>query len=187
MSMGGLNTMTYASTRPPGLEAVTIVDVTPTIHAEGARPIGEFSRSQEFESVDDALEKAIAFNPMRPRAHLHYSLIHALRQRHDGKWVWKHERPEPAQPTPPRPTADRDGYLPTYQALWNEVANINCPALVVHGGDSKIIHREDAERLANVIPNGEVLTIADAGHTVQGDQPVRFVEAVVDFLGRHGL
>jgi pimeloyl-ACP methyl ester carboxylesterase len=70
------------------------------------------------------------------------------------------------------------------QALWDEVENIACPALVIHGGDSRVIRREDAERLGAAIPVAEVVTIEDAGHTVQGDQPVACAAAIADFLGR---
>ena len=189
MSMGGLNTMAFAATRPAGLDAVAIVDITPTAQPEGARPIGRFSAPQTFESIEDALEKAVAFNPSRAREHLHYSLLYALRQREDGKWVWKHEalssRADDSAPADAAASVDGGrGYLERFLPLWDEVGKIACPALVVHGGDSKVIRREDAERLAAAIPRGEVVTIPGAGHTVQGDQPVRFAAALTEFLGR---
>ncbi len=183
MSMGGLNTMAYASEYHDGLRAVTLVDVTPTTHYEGAREIGHFSRPREFASVEAALEEAKKFNPLRPPVHLHYSLLHSLRQRPDGKWVWKHERIGPV-PTDQQAGTQEEGITRRFEVLWNEVPKISCPTLIIHGRESKVIHREDAERLAKAIPEGEVVTIPGAGHTVQGDKPKEFVAELRKFLDR---
>lgn len=182
MSMGGANTMAYASKYPERLRAVVIVDVTPTVRQEGVRQISDFNVAQEFASVEEALERAVQFNPARPRAHLHYSLIHALRQRPDGRWVWKRERlPQERKET----TAEQwDKMRAVSELLWDEVPKIPCPTLVVHGGDSKVIHREHADRLARTIPNATAVTIPGAGHTVQGDRPKEFVAALTGFLDR---
>jgi pimeloyl-ACP methyl ester carboxylesterase len=182
MSMGGLNALAYAPKYPEGLRALVIVDVTPTIRQEGAREIASFTRPQEFNSIEEVLEQAVKFNPLRPREHLHYSLVHALKQRPDGKWVWKHQRPDAPQQPPTE--AERDALISRYQPLWDEVSKIPCPTLVIHGGASKVIHREDGERLAKAVPKGEVVTIPGAGHTVQGDKPKEFVAELTRFLDR---
>ena len=39
-----------------------------------------------------------------------------------------------------------------------------------------------AERMIETLPSGNGVTIAGAGHSVAGDQPAAFCEAVVPFL-----
>jgi pimeloyl-ACP methyl ester carboxylesterase len=66
--------------------------------------------------------------------------------------------------------------------LRARIAGLNCPTLVVRGGDSKILREEDARRFAEAIPNGRWLAIAGAGHSVQGDQPKALIEVLRGFL-----
>ncbi|MBM3946868.1 MAG: alpha/beta hydrolase, partial [SAR202 cluster bacterium] len=54
MSLGGFNTMAYASKYPERLRAVVIVDVSPTVLPQGARRIAEFTRRSEFASFEEA-------------------------------------------------------------------------------------------------------------------------------------
>jgi pimeloyl-ACP methyl ester carboxylesterase len=42
-----------------------------------------------------------------------------------------------------------------------------------------------ADRLAGALSAGELVTIPGAGHSVAGDQPEAFRDAVVPFLRRH--
>jgi len=46
-----------------------------------------------------------------------------------------------------------------------------------------VFHHEDAERLAQRLPDGRYVTIPKAGHTVQGDNPKDLAEALRQFLG----
>ena len=44
-----------------------------------------------LDSVDDFVERAMAFNPKRNPTLLRRSLLHNLRQLPNGKWTWKHD------------------------------------------------------------------------------------------------
>ena len=72
--------------------------------------------------------------------------------------------------------------LQANEKLWEEVPRIPCPTLVIHGSESTVFHREDAEKLAATLPNGRCVTIEGAGHTVQGDQPRAFADTLRGFL-----
>jgi pimeloyl-ACP methyl ester carboxylesterase len=74
-------------------------------------------------------------------------------------------------------------HLAERRRLADNLANVTCPALVVRGAESDVFHQDDAERLAQNFPNGRQITIAQAGHTVQGDNPKDLVAALRDFLG----
>ena len=56
------------------------------------------------------------------------------------------------------------------------------PTLLLHGEKSPVLKREQAEEFADKVPVVRLVTIAEAGHSVAGDQPEAFVEAVRDFL-----
>jgi len=45
-----------------------------------------------------------------------------------------------------------------------------------------VFHQDDAEHLAKNFPDGRQVTIAQAGHTVQGDNPKDLVAALREFL-----
>jgi pimeloyl-ACP methyl ester carboxylesterase len=183
MSMGGLNTMAYASRYPRRLLAVCIVDVGPTIQRSGFEDTGRFlTDKREFASLDEALEHARQFNPRRPPTHLRYSLMHALKQTEQGTWTWSYAGQASRPMTPEERTAQADKVLATYAKLWDWVPRIPCPALVVQGGASNVLTRADAEKLAAAMPQGRAITIPRAGHTVQGDRPKQFASALRKFL-----
>ncbi len=187
MSMGGFNTMAYAARYPERLRAIAIVDVSPTIQPQGTREIAEFTRRQEFGSFEEAVDYSARSNPQRSVAHLRYSLAFALRQREDGIWTWKHQRaPQAArrEQTPPAGAtgAAEGAATQRFAALWDEVHKIPCPALIIRGGDSKILSQEDGERLARTIPRGSFVTVPGATHTVQGDKPKELAAELGRFL-----
>lgn len=62
---------------------------------------------------------------------------------------------------------------------------IGCPTLVVRGAQSGVFLDEDAEKLTAALPRGEWVRIANAGHTVPGDNPAALASAVATFLRRH--
>ncbi len=181
MSMGGLNTLAYSSRYPQRLLAITIVDVGPTIQRTGFEETGKFLQEKRtFASLDEALEHAHQFNPRRPLAHLRYSLMHALKRQDDGTWTWRYAGAGMRDAQDRKAQAEK--VLATYAKLWEWVPRIPCPALVVHGGESNVLTRADADKLAATLPKGRAITIAGAGHTVQGDQPKAFAAALRAFL-----
>jgi pimeloyl-ACP methyl ester carboxylesterase len=184
MSLGGLTAMAYAAAFSRTLNGVVIVDASPTIREEGGREIGQFTRARPaFASLDEAIEAAHKFNPARPKEHLRYSLLHNLRAGADGKWPWKYDRGDALGPEPEERVTERRQKM---EALWAELPKIACPALVVHGGESRVLQREDAERLRDAIPDARLVTVAGAGHTVQGVRPKEFATALRSFLKEIG-
>jgi pimeloyl-ACP methyl ester carboxylesterase len=65
--------------------------------------------------------------------------------------------------------------------LWERVATIRCPVLIVRGGESDILAPEVAARFGSIV-GAEVRTVAGAGHSVMGDNPAGFLAAVEPFL-----
>lgn len=177
MSLGGVNALAWAGRHSRRLAGLVVVDVGPEIRTEGVKKIAAFtSEATPLESVDHFIERALAFNPRRNRDLLRRSLLHNLRRMPDGRWMWKYDQRH-------RGKADPEAYERRRQLLWSAVDTIECPTLVVRGGQSDVFHDEDAERLAGRLQHGRWVRIEGAGHTVQGDNPADLLVALREFLG----
>ncbi|MGH7373580.1 MAG: alpha/beta fold hydrolase, partial [Candidatus Rokuibacteriota bacterium] len=67
---------------------------------------------------------------------------------------------------------------------WEPLARIPCPTLVVRGADSDILSPEVAKKLVERLPDGRLVEIPGAGHTVPADRPDEFVSQLRAFLER---
>jgi pimeloyl-ACP methyl ester carboxylesterase len=175
-SMGGLNAMTYAARRSETLAGLVVIDTGPWVSREGAERIADFVMDPaEPESLEELVERAQAFNPRRDVRLLRRSLQHNLRRLPDGRWTWKYDQRWISRATFERLHA-------SLRSLQEEISAIICPTLVVRGALSDVVTNEDAARFAAELPDGRLVRIADAGHTVQGDNPLELAGELRDFL-----
>ena len=175
MSMGAINALAFAVSYVEKLSALVLIDAGPEVRRRGSSRIRDFvNGSAKPESLDAIIERALAFNPRRDPKVLRRSLMHNLRQQSDGTWVWKYDRRRFQQMGEVH-AAERQG-------LAEGLEKVTCPALVVRGAESDVFHEEDAERLAQRLPDGRYITIPRAGHTVQGDNPKDLAAALREFL-----
>ncbi len=165
-SLGALNALFHARTHAAELAGVVLVDIAAGVqHSVGAARIGEFTRGapEELESLDEVIERARAFNPRRDPELLRRSLVHNLRPKPNGRLTWKYDRRFIAGPPSTRFTE-----LDQVAAAASEVT---CPVLVVRGAESDVVDAPAARGFAALFPRARLVTIAAAGHTVQGDNP----------------
>jgi pimeloyl-ACP methyl ester carboxylesterase len=176
LSLGGLNAIALAATHPDRVRGLVVVDVTPTINPAGSKAIAAQLADRDFDSFEEAVARAQAFNPLRSAANIRARLRHALRETPEGRWTYKFD------------TRIGDGGLESdFERLWQQVPAIRCPTLLVRGAQSAILSREAAARFVRELPGSSVVEVANAGHSVMGDNPQGFVAAVRPFLARHGL
>jgi 2-succinyl-6-hydroxy-2,4-cyclohexadiene-1-carboxylate synthase len=72
----------------------------------------------------------------------------------------------------------------TQEPLWDRLADLRIPTLVVAGAlDAKFVAL--AERLAATIPDADLAVVAGAGHTVHLERPDDFLAVVQPWLARH--
>ncbi|HIB12184.1 MAG TPA: alpha/beta hydrolase [Dehalococcoidia bacterium] len=64
------------------------------------------------------------------------------------------------------------------------MSRINCPTLVMRGDRSDLFHEETMQNMQETIGDCETVTIARAGHLVQGDNPAGFLTALEGWLDR---
>jgi esterase len=174
-SMGGLNSITYATHHSDFIRAMVIVDVAPEISAAGADRIRDFASTPELDSPQASLERAVKFNPLRDPAVLRHSLYYNLRETPSGKWALKHDQRRRSDDAIRSFTEDR-------VRLASEVAKIKCPTLLVRGSLSDVLTDEAAEKFARSLPDGRWVRVENSGHNVQGDNPRGLLDAMTAFF-----
>jgi pimeloyl-ACP methyl ester carboxylesterase len=176
--MGGFNAFNYAIHNSYRLAALVMVDAGPSMLTKGARRIVDFvSETAESDSLEQIMEKAIAFNPRRDPRLLRHSLLHNFRRTPGGKWVRKTDlRIWQANSNRAR---EREKLVERFRQASSRVS---CPTLIVQGGLSDVFTPQDAQELAAGFPRGRYAQVSDAGHTVQGDNPRSLAQALSQFL-----
>jgi pimeloyl-ACP methyl ester carboxylesterase len=176
LSMGGLNAIAFAAADPARVRGLVVVDVAPTVAPAGVSAIRAQLAVRDFATFEEAVDKALAFNPRRTRANIRMRLGHALRQGADGRWTYKFD-----------PAIAGGGVERDFEQLWAELGRIRCPTLLVRGAESAVLAADTAVRFVRELPGAAVAEVPGAGHSVMGDNPEGFLGAVRPFLARHGL
>jgi pimeloyl-ACP methyl ester carboxylesterase len=175
-SLGALNALRYAQAHGDRLTGLVIVDLGfSSPRSAGARRIRDFAMlPAELGSIDEFVDRALAFNPLRHPELLRRSLLNNLRRLPNGRWTWKYDR---------RHLADTFAGMPGYlEAVRRGLSDVGCPALVVRGALSDVVTASDAASVAAALSRGRFAEIDGAGHTVQGDNPHALVEVLRSFL-----
>jgi pimeloyl-ACP methyl ester carboxylesterase len=183
MSLGGLTMFRLGAERPDLAERIVFVDVTPGVMQRPKAP--ELGRGvmavmrgpSEFDSFDDMLDHLASAVPHRDPETLRPGLLHNARRRDDGKWAWRHDLIGAGQQT------GAESSLPLPTDLWDDVAHLTQPVLLVRG-DAGFVPPEEAERFAATAPRASVAVVSNAGHSVQSDQPLELARHIERFLAQ---
>ena len=151
-----------------------LVDITPGVNQDKAAAVIAFvDGPTEFESFDALLERTMAHNPTRSRSSLRRGILHNAREREDGRWEWRYDRPT-GDP-------DRLGALDgRFADLWDAVSEVDASLLLVQGGLSPVVDDEDVTELQRRRPDAAVVVVDAAGHSIQGDQPLELARILAD-------
>jgi esterase len=176
MSLGGMVTMALASRHPTMVDRLITVDVTPGVTREKAKHIHDFvAGPQTFPSFSEIFDRTVQFNPTRSASSLRRGIVHNAKRLPDGSWEWRYDRRGP--------DAEAPASVPT--DLWSDVETISADHLLVRGGaDGSVVDDEDVAELKRRRPASEVVVVPDAGHSIQGDQPVALARIIAEFAGR---
>jgi pimeloyl-ACP methyl ester carboxylesterase len=208
MSLGGLTAIALTVEAPDLVRKLVLVDVLPGLKARRSQHIGDFVNGPaSFASLDELLDRTIAFNPSRSRSSLRRGIVHNAEQQPDGSWVWRWARHRgPAAPPgqaaaaqpgvaqagaaqagagqapstgPASPAADGTRYA----GLWAPLAEITVPLLLVRGmRPDSVLGDEDERELRRRVPSAQVVRVAEAGHSVQGDAPLELAAIIENFV-----
>jgi pimeloyl-ACP methyl ester carboxylesterase len=173
MSLGGLTANSLAAARPELVRRLVVVDVTPGVDRDKAREIHDFiAGPQDFPSFGEIFERTVQFNPTRTHESLRRGILHNAHRTGTGSWEWNYDR---------RRLSDVD--MPGFGDLWDDVASIRVPYLLLRGALSPVVDDADEAELRRRLPAARVTTVADAGHSIQGDQPLVLAEILRGELG----
>jgi pimeloyl-ACP methyl ester carboxylesterase len=175
MSLGGLSAIALAERRPDLVRRLVLVDVTPGVTGEKAKAIHDFVRGPAtFPSFDELLERTMEFNPTRSESSLRRGILHNAKQLPDGSWVWRHRRDDYQV----MGDAEGEGGRPEIASLWSDLEFFRGPVTLVRGmREQSVVDDDDVAELLRRRPDAHVVEV-DAGHSVQGDQPVELAEII---------
>jgi pimeloyl-ACP methyl ester carboxylesterase len=175
MSLGGLTSTVVAAEHEGLVGHLVLVDITPGVTHEKAREIIDFASGPEtFDSFDAILERTILFNPTRSEASLRRGVLHNAKALDDGRWTWRYDLP----------SLDRMGDLDhRFADLWDAVEAVPAPITLLQGDRSPVVDDADVAELRRRRPDATRHVVADAGHSIQGDQPVELARLLASLLG----
>jgi pimeloyl-ACP methyl ester carboxylesterase len=178
-SMGGIIAMAYAGAHPDRLTHLVINDIGPDVEVGSQRITQMVSgRPDEFGTLDDAMAYRRQVSPIvagRALDDQRELALGVLRQRPDGRWIWKMDPAYIQQRVKIGP--------PERPALWPALQRVTCPALVVWGSDSDVLSEAQARRMVDTLANGELVTVPGVGHAPTLVEPA-VVSTLERFLGQ---
>jgi len=198
MSLGGLTAIELSAEAPGLVRKLVLVDVLPGLKERRSQHIGDFVNGPaSFASLDELLERTIAFNPSRSRSSLRRGIAHNAEQQPDGSWVWRWARHRGLAAPPGQAAAGQaaahqlPGTRPAgpaadgtrYAGLWAPLAEIAVPLLLVRGmRPDSVLDDDDERELRRRVPSAQVVHVAEAGHSVQGDAPLELAAIIENFV-----
>ncbi|MFM2070182.1 MAG: hypothetical protein RLZZ623_445 [Actinomycetota bacterium] len=180
MSLGGATTIRLAATRADLFRAAVVVDVTPQVNDAGRAWTPEQRGSvalvggpPTYESWDAIFDATMATSPKRTEAQIRRGVRHNAVRLEDGRWAWRYELS--GDPGTERTWVD-------FTPMWDDVASITIPTMLVVGGDSVFVLPEDVDQFRRLLPSARVESVPGSGHAVQSDQPAALVALLLEVL-----
>ncbi len=163
MSLGGLTSLLVAHERPDLVRSLVLIDITPGVNADKARHITDFVNGPKtFADFDALLARTIEHNPTRSVSSLRRGILHNAVRQHDGTWVWRHQR-----------HGRSDLEAPDAGDLWAKLAELTMPVTLLRGmAAGSVVDDADEAEFLRRLPSARVVHVRDAGHSIQGDQPL---------------
>lgn len=186
-SLGGRVATVFAGRHPDRIAGLVLVDIGPEVDLRGSLRIRqdvESNLTPLFASVEEYARALSLSYPAATADALRRMARHGVRKRDDGKFELVMD------PALRGITAGRNGSAEAEQQetalrqrMWDALAALPCPVLVVRGAASDILSPEIADRMVDdVLQNGRLAVIAQAGHSVMTDNPSGFNDAVASFV-----
>ncbi|MBI4203367.1 MAG: alpha/beta hydrolase [Chloroflexi bacterium] len=179
-SLGALVAIRFAAENPGMVRKLVLEDGGPGLDLEQARSGSEesFRRPVGLDTEADAMVWLQAVHPHATEEALKLRFTYGMRQNWADKWI---------------PRADHELYwllagsskvAEETEALWGQLQDLRCPALLLRGQDSTLLSQEAAQRIVEEVPQGRLEEVPGAGHSIHTDQPALFRDAVLAFLAQ---
>lgn len=175
-SLGGLTAAIVAALLPEYVARLVIVDITPGISpSNDASSVLEFITGQRsYETLDEIVDRAIAFGIGHDRAALTRGVALNTRVRSDGRLEWTHHFAH-LDALPSSGSTDPLPYAPLWQAIETVEAGETPVSLV--RAESGMVGAELASEWHDRFPRSEVVSVAGP-HNLHEAAPVELAEAI---------
>jgi pimeloyl-ACP methyl ester carboxylesterase len=166
-SLGGIIGFFVAARRPDLIQSLVLVDPGPEVAPAGlARMVASATKGPD--AFDDPMSigrAALELKPDAPEEEVRNLLDGALKQRDDGRWIWRYD---PSMNTKARPPAPELG--------WAVLSKVQCPTILIRAAESDVLSPEIAARMIHVVPNARLVELPNAGHMSFTDNPAGFID-----------
>lgn len=169
-SMGGKTVMQYAMDYPDGFDKLVVVDIAPKFypihHAEIIRGLNAI----DLLGITSRNEADAVLSRYEPIVPVRQFLLKNLYRNAQGQFDWRLNLP----------VIERE-----LHGIGDELTNpsiVHKPTLFIRGSESPYIVDEDIPTINRIFPAARIETIQDAGHWVQAEKPVEFVETLMKFI-----
>jgi pimeloyl-ACP methyl ester carboxylesterase len=152
-----------AHERPDLVASLVLIDITPGVNADKARHITDFVNGPtSFADFDELLERTVEHNPTRSVSSLRRGILHNALQRTDGTWVWRHQQHAKSELT-----------APDAGDLWTKLSELSMPVTLLRAmAAGSVVDDGDEAEFLKRLPSATVVHVNNAGHSIQGDQPL---------------
>lgn len=169
-SMGGKTVMQYAMDFPNTFNKLVVVDIAPRFYPVHHRDIIRGLNAIDLVNLGSRNEADAVLSRYEPLVAVRQFLLKNLYRNEQGRFDWRLNLP----------VIERE-----LHGIGDELTNsriVTEPTLFMRGSESPYITDEDITTIKRIFPNVHVETIQGAGHWVQAEKPVEFVETLLQFL-----
>lgn len=177
-SMGGRNAILFAARRAARAERAVIVDHCPGRGGPIVQDQQSVDNAQQVFASIEAAQKTMSRDTDAPPGSAARARLESFLQRVEGGFCLPRD-PDFNNMVPGGAT----GWSPTIRVddMWDELAAIQCPAMIVRGTRSNRYRQQDIDRVHAELPHFRWAEV-DADHDIAGGAPGALIAAVKTFL-----
>ena len=169
-SMGGKVAMKFASQYPEMLEKLVVVDIAPRHYNPHHEDVLAAFHSVDLQNMTSRQEADEAMAKHISEVDTRQFLLKNLYRDENGKFAWRINLP----------VLTRE--IGQIGEELDPQARIETPTFFIKGGNSHYISEMDEVQIQKQFSTSQLITIENAGHWVQAEQPALFAEVVNQFL-----
>lgn len=169
-SLGGKASMQFALTYPDKVEKLIVADIAPKAYPPHHQGIIKALQSVDFDVVKSRQDAEAILAQYIPEKSVIQFLAKNLYWTDDKKLAWRFNLITLAEK------------YTDYVAKGIKYGIFEGKTLFLAGEKSNYILPQDAFQIKQQFPNSEIVTIPNAGHWVQAENPAHFITAVKNFI-----